>query len=533
MIQDKNKILLKKLPAITLIELIIVIIILPMIVFGAYTFMDYSIETGSEQEKEVNIQHEVRDAMIALDEKIKYSKSVYTISKEKFQGGSVEPKWQEFECIGVATEGPNKGEICQFKYKKPNWTVEKVFTDPNDDVTYEITLEISEYSNTGSSDFYKCVGYTLTPIISGVKKPNRALSSVNNVVNAYYGGDNSINGSPSIALAYIEDDTSTTTVTTGGGGGKVQIVFVLCTSADMEKDYAGTGGAAGKKDYPNGKQVDDVTWQSAWGKTWPRIHDTRYNAYKMVKAIKNSGLDAEIAGVDVRAVARSFNFTNPSNTDTYGFANINTDYSAIVSFICEPYYIYDHSNLYDNNQMSIIQGNNDGDGLRVGYNLFDPNAKKYLIFITSDATPAYRTLKSGIDNDYYYGKGMFFNISDNRDLDSGGFLKWSYRPPYCYSTFARLVQEPRTGYQNKEYPLKVAEHFKNKYPSDLKSFIVTPGYRKGDGKWETNYFMSINAAMGNTDDDFFDASNASEFEAAMNKITQTIVHIDNRFFEGP
>ncbi len=514
---NKSKYYFFKHQAVTLVELIIVIVILPMLVYGAYAFMQHSLKTGEEQRKDVDLQYETRKALNLVDEEVKYSKAVFAVPKEKFQGGSIgmNPEW---EYIGVATVGANQGELCQFKHDGTNW-VETVLSDPSDDVTYELIFTPADYkSKTGEEQQQICLDYTLTPIIGGVKKTNKSISTSTEVLNAYSIGDQGTATNPSIALAFLKTDATSTTTTIGGD--KVQIVFVVSVSAGMEMNYS-----------PPHTQKDfaDVSWKS-----WDRIHDAKKQLRKMFEEIKNAGLEAEIGGVDVRGVARTFNFTNPSDTDTYSLANLSTDASAIDSFIAENYYIWAHSSLYDNSAMSIIQGNNDGDGLRVGYNLFDPNAKKYLIFITSDATPAYRTLKSGVDNDYYYGKGMFFNTSDNHDLDSGGYLKWVYRPNYyAYSSFARLVQEPKNGYQNKEYPLKVADYFKNKYPDDLKSFIVTPGYRKGDGKWETNYFLSINAAMGNTNDEFFDASNATEFEGAMNKITETIIHIDKRFFDGP
>ncbi len=72
MISNNNKKSLLKTKAFTLVELVIVIFILPMVIFLAYSLLNHSLKTSNEQKKDVDIQYETRQAMNLVDEQVRY-----------------------------------------------------------------------------------------------------------------------------------------------------------------------------------------------------------------------------------------------------------------------------------------------------------------------------------------------------------------------------------------------------------------------------------------------------------------------------
>ncbi len=539
----------------TLIELMITLLLLGMVVAVIAGFFLQSNKMSETQKGEFYFQSDMRDAMALIEEKVKKSSAIFAVKSKDFQGGDngMDKDW---EYIGVATDGENKGKVCYFNFKDGDWK-QIPLTTSGKEIVY--SLEFYKKNKKGSGQKKLTYKLTGTPVEKGTpnEKLMRFLSTETEVLTAFTVVDWGTEDDRAVAIAFKSGEIKF--------NGLASITFVVDTSNSM------TGWIKN-----GGRPRDEV------------LRDAIHEMVDWLHAHAVKGENMEVSIVEFSDYATCFR----TDDDQDGFYSLKDEMPALNNVI-------DQLDPILNRKYNKLGGTNIGDGLRIAYQNVIERKKKpnfetsinYVVLVT-DGLPVLRTVKKAEPyNEYYFGKeellgknpngliakrtegneclvkglgsspydlhslteffikinGKYTSVAGIRDssIRHSGLRLTDF--PKNYKTYGPIVpvKEGLSYFgihhgniyvfdrnnlppANIGYAVAAAKHFTDRL-KDVKSFIITIGAFDDESK---RLIRRINVGMQNVSGDYYEGSDETQLDAAIQSI-KTLFISDFWSFNGP
>jgi prepilin-type N-terminal cleavage/methylation domain-containing protein len=162
----------------TLVEIMVVVALLGIVFVFASNVLNLGAKAMGASNREFELQSGVRLAAATSTEKIRYSKTIFTIPKSSFRKDNLSPNWDYFGIEDVTVDSRPASQIVQYTWNPATLVHDElILVEPKPDVKYEFAFSKEyTYAADGSIEQQNLLNYKIVTYLNGVVSADPYIS---------------------------------------------------------------------------------------------------------------------------------------------------------------------------------------------------------------------------------------------------------------------------------------------------------------------------------------------------------------------